>query len=534
MEENKQEKSKHVRIFDTTLRDGQQCPGAGMSFENNLQYAELACAVGVDVMEAGFPAASALDYKIVNTIASEFSSRPDSPIIAGLCQLREEQVDLTIESLLPAIRYQKALLHVYLPVGEELMPLSLGERANNKKLLVKDVYDFVLKATKAGMEVEFSPEGYSQMKNNFDFTTDCIRAAVEAGASVINCPDTTGGACEFEGEEYFVEKMNQHAAIIAKEYPGRSVIWSAHCHNDFGLAVQNSINAIFSGPVTQVEGCFNGIGERAGNAALEQVIMIIKHFADKKDLHNPFYTKIDTEKIQNISDFISNHMLARQACSPIVGENAVKHSAGGHTNAILKNPLAYQPFDPKEVGREISFIFGPLSGGNHAQAIIENFGYRCEENEKAEIAQFIKNIYAERRKGITDEELLKGYFSYREPIKLDNLEYSRSANKSKIKATGKFFSNNAIIEEEIEGKDSALAALKNAMEKSFEPFWVESYRSKADSSGIEARSLSKIVIKDSKGVFYEGTGLDQDIEISSMKALIAAVNKAYIEKNYRK
>ncbi len=529
------EKNRQIRIFDTTLRDGQQCPGAGMSFEHNLEYAELACEVGVDVMEAGFPSASALDYKIVNTIASEFSSRLDCPIIAGLCQLREEQVDKTIEALFPAIRYQKALLHVYLPVGEELMAASLGvERAENKKQLVKEVYDYILKASQAGLEVEFSPEGYSQMKSNFDFTTDCIRAAVEAGATVINCPDTIGGACEFEGEEYFVEKMNRHAAIIAKEYPGRSIIWSAHCHNDFGLAVQNSINAVFRGPVTQVEGCFNGVGERAGNAALEQVIMIIKHFAHKQNSKNPFYTKIKTEYIQKISDFVSKNMLARQACSPIVGENAVKHTAGGHTNAMLKNPLAYQPFDPQEVGREISFIFGPLSGGNHAKSVIENKGYHCADAEKATIAQYIKNIYSDRRKGITDAELLNGYFSYREPIKLDNLEYSKSENKAKIKAEGSFFSKSGMIIEEIEGKDSALAALKKAIEKNFDPFSVENYRSKSDSSGIEARSISKIVIKDSQGLVFDGTGIDQDIEISSMKALIAAVNKAFIEKNYRK
>lgn len=526
-------KNKHIRIFDTTLRDGQQCPGAGMSFENNINYANLACEVGVDVLEAGFPSASNLDFKIVNTIASEFSSRADSPIIAGLCQLREEQVDKTIEALAPAVRYQKAMLHVYLPVGEELMPASLGERANDKKKLVKEVYDFVLKASKAGMEVEFSPEGYSQMRSNFDFTTDCIRAAVEAGAYVINCPDTTGGACEFEGEEYFVSKMNRHAEIIAKEYPNKSVIWSAHCHNDFGLATWNSINAVFNGPVTQVEGCFNGIGERAGNAALEQIIMIIKHFAAKKDPINPCYTKIRTEKIQKISDFISKNMLSRQASFPIVGENAVKHSSGGHTNAILNNPLAYQPFDPKEVGREISFIFGPLSGGNHAKSIIENSGYRCGEEEKADVAQYIKTMYAERRKGITDDELLKGYFSYREPIKVTNLEYAKSSNQSKINFQGKFFSREGSFEEVISGEDSALAALKQAIEKSFEKFQVESYRSKADGSGIEAKSISKIAIKDSLGVIYEGTGVDRDIEISSMKALIVAVNKAYIEKKYR-
>ena len=525
--------TKHVRIFDTTLRDGQQCPGAGMSFEQNLQYVRLVTELGVDVLEAGFPSASSTDFEIVYEIAKQFGGNEASPVIAALCQLRDDQIDRTIEALLPAIPHNKALLHVYLPVGEALMPASLGSRSADKAALIREVHDYILRAVKAGCEVEFSPEGYSRMGENFDFTTDAIRAAVDAGATVINCPDTIGGGFQYQGAEYFVEKMNRHAEIIAKEFPGRTVIWSTHCHNDFGLAVQNSINAVFQGPARQIEGCFNGVGERAGNAALEQCIMIIKHFGAIIDAQKPFSTRIRTEHLQAVCDFVHKNMLPRQPHWPITGDNAAKHSSGGHTNAILRNPLAYQPFDPKEVGKEISLLFGPLSGGNHAKSIIEASGYVCSDDEKTEVAKFIKELYATRRKGITDDELMKGYFRFRSPVQLDEIDYSKSSNKSAIRVVGKFFSQSGEISEEHEGKDSALAALKKAVDRHFGPFQIQSHRSKSDSAGINANSISKIVIADDRGQTFEGVGSDQDIEISAMKAYLDAVNRAYVESHFK-
>lgn len=517
----------HIYIFDTTLRDGQQCPGAGMSFESNLAYARLASLVGVDVLEAGFPSASKLDFEIVRAIAAELGQ--DGPVVAGLCQLRDEQIDITIDSLLPAVVRNKARLHVYVPVDPELMAASLGDKADKSKI-VEDVGTFVARAVKAGLEVEFSPEGYSRMGENFDFVTDCIRAAVQSGALVINCPDTIGGASRLQGEEYFVNKMQQHADTIAKEFPGRTVIWSMHCHNDFGMALENSLNGVFFGPARQIEGCFNGIGERAGNVALEQVIMAIKHFAGSNS--KPFQTGARTEHLKKVCDFVASQMLPRQPHTPITGDNAARHSSGGHTNAILKNPLAYQPFDPKEVGSEISIIFGPLSGGNHAKSIIEKNGYLCTDSEKAEVAQFIKSMFKDRRKGITDPELMHGYFAYRSPIRIESFDYSRSSNRSSINLTGVFFDETGNIEESHEGKDSALAALKKAIDRRLPGYAILSYRSTSDGEGINARSISTITVVDGEKRTFEGVGSDEDIEISAMKALIAAVNRAYVVTNY--
>ncbi len=526
----------HVKIFDTTLRDGQQCPGAGMSFDKNLEYARLAAQLKIDVVEAGFPSASSLDFTIVNTIAKEYARQPGSPVVAGLCQMREEQVKKTIEALAPAAVNRKARVHIYLPVDPILMPASLGERANDKQGIISDLQRLVKMATDADMEVEFSPEGYSRVGGNFDFVTDLIKAAVVGGATVINCPDTIGGASTFEGEAYFVENMKRHAAIIRAEFPHKEVIWSVHCHNDFGLAVHNTVNAVFSGPARQIEGCINGIGERAGNAALEQCIMVIDQFGKtaKSESGATFYTTVATEHLQKASDFVSAHMLPRQPHSPVCGDNAAKHSSGGHTNAVLKNPLAYQPFDPRAIGKEISFLFGPLSGGNHAKSIIESFGYQCDDSEKAQVAQYIKDFYRDRRKGITDKELMESYFEFRSPIVVDNIDYSKSAGKAEIRMHGRFFGEEGEIHQAHEGRDSALAALKTAIEKHFGKFEILSHRSHSDTTGINANSISEIVIAVGADANYQGVGTDQDIEISAMKALVDAVNKAHIDLRFRR
>jgi 2-isopropylmalate synthase len=528
------ENSHHIKIFDTTLRDGQQCPGAGMTFDNNIEYARLACDLHVDVLEAGFPAASHLDFEIVKTIADEIIHFDYQPVVAALCQLREEQVVRTIEALAPLIPLHRARLHVYLAVDPELMPLSLGKLSENKAQIVNDLARLIKLSVDAGCEVEFSPEGYSRMRGNFDFTTELFRAAVQNGVSVINCPDTIGGACAIQGKEYFVEKMKEHAALMAKEFPDKNITWSTHCHNDFGLAVQNSINAVFNGPARQIEGCINGTGERAGNAALEQCIMLIKQFGADADPENPFYTTIDISKLQTISDFVSKNMLPRQPHWPISGDNAAKHSSGGHTNAILKNPLAYQPFDPQAIGKTIGFSFGPFSGSNHAQSIIEGCGYICTDAEKAEIAQFIKDRYAQRRKGITDPELLSAYFEFRAPMRIERIDYFKEKSGVKIALHGQFFDSYGITEKECDSADSLPNTIKSLIESKFVPFEIVDQESSSESTNDPESHICRVSIKPQGDRQYSGLGVDKDIKIANIRALIEAVNHAYVLTNFSK
>jgi 2-isopropylmalate synthase len=226
-------------------------------------------------------------------------------------------------------------------------------------------------------------------------------------------------------------------------------------------------------------------------------------------------------------------MLPRQPHSPVSGDNAARHSSGGHTNAILKNPLAYQPYDPKEIGKEITFMFGPLSGGNHAKSIIEGFGYVCREEEKATVAQVIKETYSERRKGITDDELIQAYFDYRKPIKVDSIDYSKEKHQSSVSMSGTIFEETGDFRETHDGKDSALAAVKKMIESRFGPYRILNHRSQSDTVGIDANSISEIIVETEDRQQFIGKGRDQDIEISAIKALIDAVNFAYIERNFR-
>lgn len=524
-------KKQQIKILDTTLRDGQQCPGAGMSFEKNIEYARLASNAQVDILEAGFPSASKLDFMIVNTIAKEIANENSSPIIAALCQLRENQIESTIRSLEPAIVFKKGRLHAYLPVDPQLMQ-ALGEYGNNHKKIIQDVYILFQLAKKTGIEIEFSAEGYSRMGENFDFVTDVIRAAIEGGATIINCPDTIGGACKLEGKNYFVERMKEHAAIMGKEFPNKKITWSAHCHNDFGLALENSMNAVFEGPVTQVEGCFNGVGERAGNVSLEQCIMYLKNFGSMNQKDRAFYSNIKIGCLQSISDFVSLNMLQRQSHWPITGENAAKHSSGGHTNAIIKNPLSYQPFDPKEIGNHITFQFGPFSGGNHAKEIIEKCGYQCSDQEKTAIAQFVKDAHSERRKGITDRELIMSYLLYRNPIKIESFSYSKSSKENTLIMSGEFFGNKKTYQLSSEKSGSAFTALFNAVLEFMPGIKVEKYSSQSLSKGVDSISISKTIIEDSDKKMFTGNGEDLDIEISALKSFIDAVNQCYIQKEF--
>ena len=498
------------------------------------RYADYTHALNIDILEAGFPAASHNDFAIVHEISKRMVERNSNMIIAALCQLREEQVVTTMESLEPSQKIGKALVHTYVPVDPHLMAASLGGEKANHALIVEHVYSYIKMAADAGFEVEFSPEGYSRMAENFDFVTDTIRAAVSAGVRVINCPDTIGGASRWESD-YFVWNMNKHAEMMQQEFPDRAIIWSTHCHNDLGFALDNSLRAVTDGPVCQIEGCMNGVGERAGNVALEQCIMAIDLFGDRMHPDKTFYTDINLQELKKVSDFIAEKMLVRQPHWPITGKNAARHSSGGHTNAVLNNPMAYQAFDPKQVGKAISFAFGPLSGSNHAKDIIEKQGFRCSHDEKAAISQAIKDKFIDRRKGITDEEVIEGYKAYVSPIRIDSMEYSKDRTDSAVlKISGKFFTKDVIVIEG-EGANSVLSAMDREIKKYFPQVELTDYQSSACGSGdVNAKYNSTVIVTIAGKDSYVGKCSDSDINRSAIYAYVDAVNQAYINIHHRK
>lgn len=526
--------STKIDILDTTLRDGQQSPGAGMSFADNLRYAHLAHKLNVDILEAGFPSASTTDFNIVQQISTDMASINSAMIISGLCQLREDQVDKTMTALMPSLAKQRGRIHIYVPVDPQLMAASLGKLADNKPLIIANVVKLISLMVNSGFEVEFSPEGYSRQQDNFAFTTELIVAAVSAGATIINCPDTIGGASRYEGESYFINKIKHHAAIIKQQFPQKNITWSAHCHNDFGNALDNTLTGVFEGIITQIEGCINGIGERAGNLALEQCIMNIYKFGNLPNLEHKIHTNINLAYLKEISDFVAAKMLPRQHHWPITGQNATAHTSGGHINAILRNPLVYQPFDPKDIGSTISLVFGPLSGSNHAQQIITTHGYICNDNEKVSITQAIKDYYSDRRKGITEEELIDAYRIYRAPIKLEHISYAKDTDDTTtLSIVGKFFDKQS-LSISYKSRGSALSAINQAIIEYFPQVIVEDYSSRSAGQGIDALCVSNILVSLGENQNFSGSASDEDIEISAIKALIIAVNAAYIETKYTK
>ncbi len=526
-----------VKIFDTTLRDGQQSPWAGMSIEDNIKYANMAADLWVDVLEAGFPAASEDEFQRVKKIAKSYAEREQSPIVTGLCQLREAQIDATIQALEPAIKVKKWRVHTYFPVDPELMEASMPADLRKEdgtpdyKKIEKEVYRLCKKASDTGADVEFSLEWYSKIWKNFDFGTALIDSAIRWGATTINCPDTIWGAHPWEGDDYYVEKMKIHQKLISDKYDNVNITWSVHCHNDLGKAVDNSTNGVVDGGARQIECAVNGVGERAGNCSLQEVVMQIFMYWEKVWL----FTDINMEHLQEISDFVAKKMLPRQPNSPITGDNAARHTSGWHANALIKNPTVYQPFNPKNVGKKgIELVFGPSSGGNHAKEIIEKFGYVCRNHEKSAIAQYIKEYYKGRYKWVTDAEVVDAYFEYRYentevPVQVNKINFSRKNGSATVELFGKFFDKTNITQT-IEGKDGAFTAVKKMFDKMMPGYSIEDYGQTADGKTTEAKAISVAIITDGKKKFT-WHGEDQDINRSAIRALIDAYNRAWIEEN---
>ncbi len=396
-----------VILFDTTMRDGRQCPGADVTDGQYFDYMKLISRSGMDIVEAGFPSSSKREFVQVRRLAEMAGSGEFSPSVAALCQSRREQVDSTLRALEPAVGWEKAFFHVYIPVDPRLLSASMGDIDTDSEL--QKLEEHIKIAKRAGMTVQFSPEGYSRIGSNFDWCTDLIRVAVSSGATYINCPDTIGGASHYEWEQYYVENMRRHKEVIDREYPWNSVVWSVHNHNDLGNATENSIWWVVNGVARKIEGTIGWVGERAGNADLLQVVMNMRQF------HSQKYdtSHIDIAWFHEIGRFVGQHMLPIQPHYPIIWGNAYRHTSGGHVNALRRDRLVYHPYDPESVGWSISLWFGPQSGGNHARDIVEQSGISFAWSP-SEFAQFLKSHHSDRRKGISDEEVIAWYRIYRE------------------------------------------------------------------------------------------------------------------------
>jgi 2-isopropylmalate synthase len=373
--------SNRVFIFDTTLRDGEQSPGCSMTVPEKLRMARKLVELGVDILEAGFPIASDGDFEAVRTIASEF---PDVRVaaLARACTLDVERAARALE---PSRRPR---IHTFIATSDIHLRYKLRK---SRQQVLEEAASAVALSRRYVEDVEFSAEDATRTEP--DYLIEVCRAAVEAGATTINLPDTVGYSLP---EEF--------GALVAKvaQALGDSVIISVHCHNDLGLATANSLAGVRAG-ARQIECTINGIGERAGNCALEEVVMAMKV---RHDLL-PYETGIVTEQLYPASRLLASLIsFGPQPNKAIVGDNAFAHEAGIHQDGFLKERTTYEIMDPRTVGvPESKLILGKHSGRHALSKRCQDLGYNLTREQLEEVYQrFI--AFADRKKGVRNEEIV--------------------------------------------------------------------------------------------------------------------------------
>jgi len=374
----------HITIFDTTLRDGEQSPGCSMNVKEKLRLAQQLERLGVDVLEAGFPIASDGDFEAVQAIAAAVRR----PTIAGLARACAGDIDRAWQAVRSAARPR---IHVFLATSDIHLKYKL--RITRQQCL-EQTRDAVRRAKSLCADIEFSPEDATRTET--DFLCEVVEAAVAAGATTVNIPDTVGYTIP---EEYgqLIRSLREKVAGIEK------VTISTHCHNDLGLAVANTVAGVQAG-ARQVECTINGIGERAGNASLEEFVMALRVRADSY----PYQTAIVSEQLYPSSQILAEitHVPV-QPNKAITGRNAFAHEAGIHQDGVLKNPLTYEIMTPQSVGVPDSRLVLGKHSGRHALALrCEQLGHRFQRRELDDVyRKFV--VLADRIKNVQDRHLLE-------------------------------------------------------------------------------------------------------------------------------
>jgi 2-isopropylmalate synthase len=370
-----------VYIFDTTLRDGEQSPGCSMTVPEKLRLARKLVELGVDILEAGFPIASEGDYEAVDAVSREFSWVQ----VAALARANTPDVERAADALKHARRPR---IHTFIATSEIHLKYKLKK---SQQQVLDEAVAAVELARQYTDDVEFSAEDATRTEPGY--LEQICRAVVAAGARTVNLPDTVG---------YSVP--DEYAALIGNmvRILGDSAIVSVHCHDDLGLAVANSLAAVQAG-ARQIECCINGIGERAGNAALEEIVMAFKTRRDKL----PFETKIVTEHIYSTSQLLAQTItFGPQPNKAIVGDNAFAHEAGIHQDGYLKERTTYEIIDPHTVGvPETKLVLGKHSGRHALHKRAEDLGFQlCKEELDIVYQRF--TALADRKKGLRNEEIM--------------------------------------------------------------------------------------------------------------------------------
>ena len=499
-------------MFDTTLRDGEQSPGFSMNLGEKLRMADALAELGVDVIEAGFPIASPGDFESVREISTLFAK--DGPVIAGLARTGREDILRAAEAVKPAARPR---IHIFLSTS----PLHMKYKLRMEPDAVLELAErSVLLARDHAEDVEWSAEDGSRTEP--DFLCRCVEAAIRAGATTINIPDTVGYALP--------EDMTRIFTMLRERVPGADgVVFSTHNHNDLGLAVANTIAAVRAG-VRQIECTINGIGERAGNAALEEIVMAIRTRQDAITYVN----RIDTPRILRVSKLLAAITgFDVQPNKAIVGRNAFAHESGIHQDGVLKNAATYEIMTPESVGwSKSSLVMGKHSGRAAFRDKLRALGYgEVGDNQLNDAFRRFKDL-ADRKKvvydddilALVDDEILRG----QDRIRFVSLDL-RAGSKHPPRAE---------LELEVDGvRHTAVASGDGPVDATFkairEIFPHEAnlilFSVGAVTEGTDAQARTTVRLEED-GKTVDGQGADTDTIVASACAYVHALNKLLVKR----
>jgi 2-isopropylmalate synthase len=506
---SEQSDKNRVLIFDTTLRDGEQCPGASMNLEEKLQVAELLDEMGVDIIEAGFPVASQGDFESV----SEIAKRTKNAVIAGLSRAALKDIDRCAEAVKHARRPR---IHTFLATSPVHMKWKLQKEPH-------EVYEMVVaqvtRARNHVEDVEWSAEDATRSEP--DFLCRCIEAAIKAGATTINLPDTVGYTTPAEYAAMF--------KMVRERVPNSDkAVFSVHCHDDLGMAVANSLTGV-EGGARQIECTINGIGERAGNASLEEVVMAMRVRNDVL----PYWTGVDATMLTRASKLVSAvTSFPVQYNKAIVGRNAFAHESGIHQDGMLKHTQTYEIMMPEDVGvSKTSLVMGKHSGRHAFREKLKELGYELGDNALHDAFNRFKDL-ADKKKHVYDEDI----------VALVDDEIAKAHDRIKIVSlqviAGTMGPQSATLVLDVDGKqlttqasgNGPVDAIFNAI-KRLVPHQAKLalYQVHAVTEGTDAQAeVSVRLEEDGKSVMARGA--DPDTLVASAKAYVSALNKLALKR----
>ena len=498
---------KHIKIFDTTLRDGEQTPRVNLNAEEKLRIAKQLESLGVDIIEAGFAVASPGDFEAVKLIAENIKNST----ITSLSRAVKKDIEVAAEALKNA---KKPRIHTFIATSPIHREFKLKM---SKEEIIKRASEMVAYAKTFVEDVEFSAE--DALRTEKEYLVEVYEAAIKAGATTLNVPDTVGYRTPNEMYET-IKYLRENVKGI------ENVDISVHCHDDLGLSVANSIAAIEAG-ATQIECTINGLGERAGNTSLEEVVMILK---TRKDLFGEYTTNIDTKQIYPASKLVS--LLTGVTTQPnkaIVGANAFAHESGIHQHGVLSNPETYEIINPETVGRNTdSLVLGKLSGKHAFVQKLHSLGFDDIEDEKVEeLFDEFKKL-ADKKKYVMDEDIISLVTGDAAKIKgrisLDHFEITRKDKKPKAEIS--IFVDGEKKEEEAHG-DGPVDAAYHAISKILDDaFVLEEYKLDSITGDTDAQAQVVVVIE-KDGNRFIGRGQSTDIVEASINAYINGLNRLY-------